>query len=493
LKKHQNCISHDLQDLVGSLLVDEDNRPVPDQIVSHSFFKMHWVPERLSSSWTAIAPTFPNNTPPAAAEISQGYSFSWYQACRKSGVGEYSPGCTFPVVGLGNIASIFKDIEKEIKAGRAPTVPIAATKVYLPFISEQKEKTLNRSRHIREVVEDHSSSQSSHLAEISGNNADTMTRMLPIRRAPSRRYKENMDPELIRAVQVESKPAAPVRPRVASGTQKEKAPIKTQVYLQATVESRPQISRERTKSTAQLPRQRSVRQKDATQQVTQPLAQPAPQEKTVETASQPQDRNETFDIVSQNNPASVLQRATRLRDQLLFALQPKTRPPRTETKKQSLPFVSKWVDYAKKHGVGYVLSDGTIGCAFNATSRQSVMHVVVRNGRAYLENNKTNQKPTERIPLQFFSVDGEGGLHASNPEGDLWRRNAVLWTKFGRYMCQTLSTGNERKPSSEKSSDGAIVRYYQRIGPVGMWTFTDGSVQVSRSGSIYSELKTNIS
>ena len=49
LSKHQNDISNDLRDLVGSLLVDEDDRPSPDEIVSHSFFKMAFIPERLDS------------------------------------------------------------------------------------------------------------------------------------------------------------------------------------------------------------------------------------------------------------------------------------------------------------------------------------------------------------------------------------------------------------------------------------------------------------
>jgi myosin-1 len=479
LKKHQNCISYDLQDLVGSLLVDEDNRPVPDQIVSHQFFKLHWVPERLSSSWTTNAPDFPNNTPPGAAEIAQGYSWSWHQACKRSGVGEYSPGCTFPVVGLGNIASIFKDIEKEIKAGRAPTVPIAPTTVYLPFISEQREKTLNRTRHVREAVDDVSSSQnSSRLAEISGNNADTITRMLPIRRAPSRRYKENVDPEVLQPIQSGSKPVAAVtniKKRVTSRTQDEKPLIKTQVYLQSTLDSRPQVARERTQSSSQLPRQRSVRQKERAL----PVKEPRLLETDIKRNSQPQSQDGALEIVATNDPTRVLQRATRLRDQLLFALQCKSRPQRSDVQHQTLPFVSKWVDYAKKHGVGYVLSDGTIGCAFNATSRQSVMHVVVRNGYTYLDRNKEDPKPESRIPLQFFSVDESGGLHVSKPEGDLWKRNAVLWSKFGRYMCQTLTIGSERKPAIDNTAEGPIVRYYQRIGPVGIWGFSDGCLQVS--------------
>jgi len=51
LAQHPNDISRDLQDLVSSLLVDEDDRPCPDRIVSHSFFKMATIPDRLNSTF----------------------------------------------------------------------------------------------------------------------------------------------------------------------------------------------------------------------------------------------------------------------------------------------------------------------------------------------------------------------------------------------------------------------------------------------------------
>lgn len=461
---------------MGLLLVDEDNRPVPDQIVSHPFFKTHWVPEALNSNWTSVAPVFPNNGPPGATEIAQGYSFSWYKACQQSGVGEYAPGCVFSVVGLGNIASIFKDIEKEIKAGRAPTVPIAPTTVYLPFISEQKEKSLYRPRRAREViVEQPSTHISTHLTEISGN-ADTIARALPIRRAPSRNYQENAKLEPKHPTQPDAKDVAPVRKRAPTRAHTERPAIKNTQPLPTIMTIRPLISASQSETLVPISRQRTACPQDV-QPLISDISSQIPQPVSSSLAkSQQQVNGEALMLVANNGPTTVLLRATQLRDQLLMALQSRSRLKRSANTKQTLPFVSKWVDYAKKHGVGYVLADGTIGCTFVATPKQPVLHIIARNGRNYLESDRADSA-SEKVPLQFFSVDSKGSLDIYNPQSETLRRNSVLWTKFGRYMCQTLSTGSERK---SPDSDGClpIVRFYQRVGPVGVWHFTDGCIQV---------------
>ena len=53
----------------------------------------------------------------------------------------------------------------------------------------------------------------------------------------------------------------------------------------------------------------------------------------------------------------------------------------------------------------------------------------------------------------------------------------MLWVKFGRYMCQSLFEGEQEEQSSGKG-DGNFVRFYQRVGGVGIWGFLDGGLQV---------------
>ncbi|KAF2675088.1 kinase-like protein [Microthyrium microscopicum] len=511
LKKHQNVISTDLQDLVGSLLVDEDNRPVPDQIVSHSFFRLHWVPETLASHCTNSPPNYFNTAPPGPTEISQGYSFSWYQACKKAGVGEYSPGNIFPVISIDSITSIVKEIEREIKAGRAPTVPIANGTVYVPFISEKKSR--NRTPNLSEIAEEQSSTHISQLTEISGNHvvADSiLTRLQPAKRIPSRRLKENVDPE-------ENQMGPPVRPghstRSRTTSRSKDKPASELPTLQRTTSRSKEtavapvpelptrtMSRSQEKPTLMEPPPRaeghtvaqsfkqtlrslpSQRLRDHASRRKEP--NPIISDQDVQTVRRVVDSPAPLpalsDIEFGNDPASVLRKASQLRERILSALACKTRPSKRGNPLQPLPFVTKWVDYAKKHGVGYVLKDGTIGCSFNATSRQPVMHAVVRHGYTHLDkqNDKVNAQAIYQIPIDFYGVDQTGKLQANFPNEEQRKRNIVLWSKFSRYMCQTLSTVNDIQEEKEMAA-GPIVRFYQRVGTVGFWWFTDGSVQVN--------------
>ena len=60
-------------------------------------------------------------------------------------------------------------------------------------------------------------------------------------------------------------------------------------------------------------------------------------------------------------------------------------------------------------------------------------------------------------------------------EDERRRTLSVLWVKFGRYMCQSL--GGEETAVQDSSEN--FVRFYQRVGTVGIWAFVDGCLQVS--------------
>lgn len=194
------------------------------------------------------------------------------------------------------------------------------------------------------------------------------------------------------------------------------------------------------------------------------------------------------------DPTTVLDRLTKFRDNLAAAIsnspslaRQTSRPDPADA--ENLPFVCKWVDYSVKHGVGYVLKDGTVGCVFNASAKHNtpVTHVYNHDGRRWLAKLRKDLENSEIVPLEILEDRGEEGIiHkvykglGSVKEGPLAAEAArrktlsVLWAKFGRYMCQSL----EGDVGMGDSKSEGFVRFYQRIGNVGLWVFADGAMQV---------------
>jgi myosin I len=195
--------------------------------------------------------------------------------------------------------------------------------------------------------------------------------------------------------------------------------------------------------------------------------------------------------VPHTDPVAIWQRARELRNNLAAALSSRTAPRTADAdadRKPDLPFVSKWVDYSKRLGIGYVLNNGTVGCIFNATAAQAVTHVVVRDGYGYLSpeaaaaaagSGPSLNVPIGRLPVEIYS-DGAGeAIRRLEVSGERRRANAILWTKFARYMCQTLALSSEGREGEGEGASGApvFVRYYQRLGTVGVWGFSNGCFQ----------------
>jgi myosin-1 len=578
VSKHQNDISNDLRDLVSSLLVHEDERPNPDQIVSHAFFKTNFVPETLDSSCTTRKPVFPSIKPPSAETIRRGYSDSWLKVCKLSGVGEYAPGKTFPLQGPKKLVSVVKDCEKEIAAGRAPMVPIPENTVYLPF-PERVNILDSRLSQLSEILEERDSSgEGRQLVEINAN--DRLNKFIPQTMEPPqlRHLKENVDPnqELMappaaikrtnsrRNKQVE--PEVETRPSSSRQTSREQPSqpkprpisIRHAPRVEAEVpepedETKPSSSRqtfreqqpepksrptsirvaqraeaERVEVQEEKPlllreptrRERPVRAHTVTARprlasreqppaFLETLSRPSPpvaaapplrrarsvrtvsasneaaakKQAAIEVISIPDDtpgesEDDSIPTSSFTNPAVVLARAAKLRDNIASALAGKSSLPRRTSTPPKLPFVTKWVDYARKHGVGYVLDDGSIGCLFNATSRHRVTHVIVNNGFSHLQQVGSDLEAVGRVPLEYYT-HLEGDELVNGPvETDRKRQTSILWAKFGKYMCQNL--GDLQKQIRARSNrDGTLfMRYYQRLGTVGIWGFSNGCFQV---------------
>ncbi|KAK4498716.1 hypothetical protein PRZ48_009226 [Zasmidium cellare] len=619
--------SADLRDLVSSLLVPEEQRPLPDMIVSHQFFRVAYVPDRIPETAKEKPPVWPDVPIPSAETIRKGYSETWYSLCKESGVGEYEEGKCFPLNGGRKVRSIVHDMAKEAQAGRSPTMPIPHDTVYVSTVSDfdgpraaspslEPVRAKASMRGLKEISHNEVSSTRPRMMEAQKATRDA--ELMPPPRAPSRAARtasvrraartiseETANSESVKVVSDASSGAsssgtlrvsrmrpAPVTTKSApesSSALKEANGSSTSTYRTAPTRQysdgadadaqKPQrtgtTKRAADASLARRPRGvRPVKERPMSPVETapEPPAVPAAAKIAKSRAQSPPDVQgplasldelkealpfkyrkkapaaEVIEILSdheadqeketkssasgtlklsrppqmarrlpqpqktispdldpalsETDPNIVLERLAEFRDNLKSALaKPSATNKIVSTHRdqqisENLPFVSRWVDYSRKHGIGYVLSDGTVGCIINATAKPEqaptpVTHVLVRNGQRWLQKVGQNKDfaGIDQVPLDFFEdKDAEGikrkvykglGSVKDGPllvEAQRRRTLSVLWVKFGRYMCQSLD-GEESNTAGSRDPEN-FVRFYQRIGCVGVWAFKDGSLQV---------------
>ena len=176
--------------------------------------------------------------------------------------------------------------------------------------------------------------------------------------------------------------------------------------------------------------------------------------------------------------------------------------------RSTYPRVDKWVDYSTRHGIAYILSDGTVGMILKSSedNKMASSCVVIRNAGAHTIKRAKGLEyqfvPQGRdaadvefyeqsdyevgmkrldVPAEKFLLDLEN--HASqvaaanaiqaNLEGSESERmkEVGLLDKFGKYMNkQGGHAGNGTKSEH-------VVHFYQRVGNVGVWRFVDGGLQ----------------
>lgn len=186
------------------------------------------------------------------------------------------------------------------------------------------------------------------------------------------------------------------------------------------------------------------------------------------------------------------------------------------------PSVVKWVDYSYKLGVGYTLSNGTIGCVFNADATSPQSCVLVAGAETHLKKKQTTSYaekqqivPKNGPPVAFLENSDEEGLKRVFAPGaqfqlkigadgiaekmgpgttayDFEKRKKVsYWDKFAKYMTRNLGTSEEEEsnlhlPKEKTLANGrrksqrntsCFIRFYQRLGNVGIWGYGDGTFQ----------------
>ena len=216
------------------------------------------------------------------------------------------------------------------------------------------------------------------------------------------------------------------------------------------------------------------------------------------------------------SPKSVLASLKALHDELSSCLDGKSQSrgshkaflAASERSQKSRPVVLKWVDYSHKFGVGYMLENGTMGCVLNGEKGRPPSCVAIahaddhykkKQSLSYLDKHQIIDK--DGAPVAFYENCGEEGFrrvlvspknfqlpgdrsltegfrHGTDTYDSGKRERLYLWEKFARYMALNLA----RNGSDESSPDpselvGPFLKFYQRIGNVGVFGFGDGSLQ----------------
>ena len=564
-----NNQSSDLRNLVSILLVPEEQRPTPDQIVSQTFFKIAFVPSNIPSTAREKVPRWPDVSIPSADVVRRGYSDTWHAICKESGVGEFQEGKCFKLNGGKRVKSVVHDMAAEAVQGRQPTMPIPKDVVYTSTVTDWNALTLFGP----DTSEEEQRPPSRGLKEISRNEVANPRSTTAERKAakdaelmppPSRPGKSGTTRKAARTISEETaKSSNPGRiasdeaatnlrvPKVrqattttAASTLKELNTTSSSAYQTAGSQHSVEASQDKPArsgtakrsadaSLARRPRAKTTKERPRSPELPGPLAtldelkQVSPIRKSKKKALEPEvveilsdgeDEPNAADAILSlplppqllkklpvprkasgdankvvgTDPNTVLERLSAFRDNLASAMSNKARSRSSPVDAESLPFVTRWVDYSRKHGIGYVLSDGTVGCIINASSRSNntapVTHCIVRNGHKWLVRvGEKNFAKIDIVPLEVLEDCGAEGIKrkvykglGSVKEGPLKdeaerrRTLSVLWVKFGRYMCQSLD-GEEAEIATQNEN---FVRFYQRIGNVGIWAFADGCLQV---------------
>lgn len=189
--------------------------------------------------------------------------------------------------------------------------------------------------------------------------------------------------------------------------------------------------------------------------------------------------------------------------------------PKSLQQPQPYPRVEKWVDYATKHGIAYLLTDGSLGMVLKSKEEDNKASgcVVVRHAKRHAEL-RTRGKEHQYVPQSPGSSDVEFyeqidmtepmrrlDIPASSFHLDIGRHgsqsaaaNVLLTTlrgaesqrlkevglldKFGKYMHKQMGSISSDTPiPSADESVGHLIHFYQRLGNVGAWRFADGGIQ----------------
>ncbi|EHA57458.1 PLK protein kinase [Pyricularia oryzae 70-15] len=539
-------ISKEAKDLVATMLEDADRRPDPDSIVQHPFFLAGYMPS--SDDMTPKLREYPPDNEcfynyPRNEEEEVENLLALKEMCKSCEVGPWNE---MQVVHR----PVWREMAAEEKAGLTPIIPLEEGIVYRPFDevakeirAQQKFAPQNSTSQARPKSEEPSQAPRNPLPDSAkplpqsfaaqqraqGRTAKApgTIRLQDMREATAKqpstvRSRAKKEADVVVSVAPVDVPPETLSsiPRSVSG-QSLPAREQTLTLRGTTRSSRPQLTSSRTEPILRKASGDSDVQPAATRRSATPPA-----------ATQSNDQVSLFnplelrEKVPETRPDLVLDRLRKLQAELERALNSRSMAYVSTREKTPSPphIVVKWVDYTNKFGLGYILSDGTIGCILrqmptNDGAKSPMLPpacLLVHDGERHIRRKNDLSYPDRHqiLPMgesiYFYENYGEDGLSRVRvdprnfkvpvgPDGvaaklsagkDVFdhrkRERIVLWKKFANYMLaygrELEGEGDEAPIPIPKMTDltaapSDLVTFYQRFGDVGCWHFSDGHVQ----------------
>lgn len=536
LDTSENSICSEAKDLVSSLLVSPEDRPDPDKIVQHPFFSCGWVPQAEEMS-----PKLRESPPRANQFLSVGlrqgrtalYTRNLKKLCVQSNVGPFSLSQKIH-------SSTYREVAAEEKAGLTPAIPLQEGVVYRPFeqwLSEQVERR-NEESAVKPGPSDQRRLEQSESSQPNVRPLAMISRAGQQSFAAQQRAQHQPLPILLTS-RTQTKPNDLADDRASYKTHPSSAtasngpgpsstsarsantPVESEdkKALDAGISVEARIGSE----LAQQLKQASLKRRS--EEVLCP--------RISERALSIFNSREHPKFLRDSKPEQVLQSLKNFHAELERALRSRSIPA-AETEPKSTPaIVVKWVDYTNKFGLGYILSDGSVGCIFKSSVNSSSSGtgqipptcVIVRDAERHLRNrgredyaDRQQLVPISGLPIEFYEnrqesgicqvkvdpkkftvivgKDGEPGRLARSKDeyDDRKCEKIVLWNKFAKYMTafgrdQEYPYDDALQRITNASEKATVVTFYQRFGDVGCWGFSDGCFQVnsilSKSRQVY--------
>lgn len=527
LETSEKFICEEAKDLVSILLQSPEDRPDPDTIVQHPFFSCGWVPlaEEISPKLRESAPDTNQflSIGPRAGRFSL-YAKNLKKLCIKSNVGPYSQSQKIH-------SSTYREVAAEEKAGLTPVVPLPDNFVYRPFNEWLKEQAQISNMNIGS-----SSANTNNRVPDRADEAQLSIRQLP---TTTRTVQQSFAAQQ----RIQNKPApstsAPrkerIQPDVDDHESRRKNIILAEIQNNGRSTSKLPPKNTRPKSGLQPEHMQEAAVlvearigADLVQQLNRTeidsKVQKAAYQQISEASLSIFSPEETQELLPNTKPDRILRSLHTFYAEIERALKSET----IAADRKSPPnptIVVKWVDYTNKFGLGYILSNGSIGCIFrdctaslgSTTGRIPPTCIVIPDAEKHLQNrgnvsytDRHQLVPTSGRKIGFYENRGEEGISrvAVSPQhftvrpgqngepgrltrgkdeyDDRKREKIVLWNKFARYMTtygrDQDHPSNEvlhpTSPQPESTSVADVVTFYQRFGDVGCWGFGDGHFQV---------------
>ena len=518
LDTSENFISGETKDLVSSLLQGPEQRPDPDTIVQHAFFTCGWMPqsEEMTPELRESPPRSDQFRPVGMrASRSKLHTKNLKKLCIECEVGPWNPSSM-------QHTSAYKQVTKEEKAGLTPAVPLPEDVVYRRFdvwLQEQAEKAQQPGRH-PDIKKQELLEKSETLPLVRSGDQS----FVPYNRATAQSFAAQQ-----RARPQTAASTRPLNPDIQS-SQTSRAPSSSNPMLR--IPNRPAKS---WKAESPLAGNVADVEKRLAADLVKHLSKAEVERTSHEEAQTTTHKQaslfnprERLEVIPGTKPEYILECLHRLQTELERALNSRSLALTSGSPGSSPTIVVKWVDYTNKFGLGYILSNGSVGCIFKETPADqadpSKGHippscVVVRDAERHLQNrgNESYMDRHQIVPIsgqniEFFENRGEPGISRGkvNPQSyritvsvngeagklsrgtDEWddrkREKIVLWKKFANYMTAfgrdqdyPYEDALSRSPHDRRTEivpAGNIVTFYQRFGDVGCWAFCDGHFQV---------------